>query len=255
MQKFSSDGVNLAFIDLAPTNDAPRGESIILVHGFASSHMVNWVNTQWTKTLTHAGYRVVALDNRGHGQSDKPHEPEAYSSHIMAEDVRRLMDHLEIARADVMGYSMGARISAHLALAHPQRLRSLLLGGLGIHLVEGVGLPLGIADAMEAPSLDVLSDPMQRMFRAFADANKSDLKALAACIRGSRQTLTPDEVGRIAMPTLVSVGTKDDVAGSGQELAALIPNAEAFAIEGRDHNLAVGDKTHKQAVLDFLRWL
>ena len=84
MQKFSSDGVNLAFIDLAPTNDAPRGESIILVHGFASSHMVNWVNTQWTKTLTHAGYRVVALDNRGHGQSDKPHEPEAYSSHIMA---------------------------------------------------------------------------------------------------------------------------------------------------------------------------
>jgi pimeloyl-ACP methyl ester carboxylesterase len=154
-----------------------------------------------------------------------------------------------------MGYSMGARISAHLALAHPQRLRSLLLGGLGIHLVEGVGLPLGIADAMEAPSLDVLSDPMQRMFRAFADANKSDLKALAACIRGSRQTLTPDEVGRIAMPTLVSVGTKDDVAGSGQELAALIPNAEAFAIEGRDHNLAVGDKTHKQAVLDFLRWL
>lgn len=255
MQKFSSDGVNLAFIDLAPTNDAPRGESIILIHGFASSHMVNWVNTQWTKTLTHAGYRVVALDNRGHGQSDKPHEPEAYSSHIMAEDVRRLMDHLEIARADVMGYSMGARISAHLALAHPQRLRSLLLGGLGIHLVEGVGLPLGIADAMEAPSLDVLSDPMQRMFRAFADANKSDLKALAACIRGSRQTLTPDEVGRIAMPTLVSVGTKDDVAGSGQELAALIPNAEAFAIEGRDHNLAVGDKTHKQAVLDFLRWL
>lgn len=255
MQKFSSDGVNLAFIDLAPTNDAPRGESIILVHGFASSHMVNWVNTQWTKTLTHAGYRVVALDNRGHGQSDKPHEPEAYSSHIMAEDVRRLMDHLEIARADVMGYSMGARISAHLALAHPQRLRSLLLGGLGIHLVEGVGLPLGIADAMEAPSLDVLSDPMQRMFRAFADANKSDLEALAACIRGSRQTLTPDEVGRIVMPTLISVGTKDDVAGSGPELAALIPNAEAFAIEGRDHNLAVGDKTHKQAVLDFLRWL
>lgn len=255
MQTFSSDGVNLAFIDLAPTSDAPRGESVILVHGFASSHMVNWVNTQWTKTLTHAGYRVVALDNRGHGRSDKPHEPEAYSSQIMAEDVRRLMDHLEIARADVMGYSMGARISAHLALAHPQRLRSLLLGGLGIHLVEGVGLPIGIADAMEAPSLEVLTDPMQRMFRAFADANKSDLEALAACIRGSRQTLTRDEVAQIAMPTLVSVGTKDDVAGSGPELAALIPNAHAFDIEGRDHNLAVGDKTHKQAVLDFLKWL
>jgi pimeloyl-ACP methyl ester carboxylesterase len=114
-----------------------------------------------------------------------------------------------------MGYSMGARISAHLALAHPRRCEALLLGGLGIHLVEGVGLPLGIADAMEAPSLDVLTDPMRRMFRAFAEQTKSDLKALAACIRGSRQTLTAEQVGQISMPTLISVGTKDDVSGSG----------------------------------------
>ena len=252
MQSFSSDGVEIAFIDLAPTGDAPRDETIVLVHGFGSSHAVNWVNTQWTKTLTHAGYRVVALDNRGHGESEKLYEPAAYSSQIMAEDVRRLMDHLGIARAAVMGYSMGARIAAHLALAHPRRVNALLLGGLGIHLVEGVGLPLGIADAMEAPSLDELTDPMQRMFRAFAEATKSDLRALAACIRGSRQTLSAEEVGRIAVPTLVSIGTKDDVAGSGPELAALIPGAASFAIEGRDHNLAVGDKSHKQAVLDFL---
>jgi len=252
MQSFLSDGVRLAFIDLAPTSDVPRGDTVMLVHGFGSSHMVNWVNTQWTKTLTHAGYRVVAFDNRGHGESEKLYDPAAYSSHVMAEDVRRLMDHLDIPRAAVMGYSMGARISAHLALAHPQRLKALLLGGLGIHLVEGVGLPLGIADAMEAPSLDGLTDPMQRMFRAFAEATKSDLKALAACIRGSRQTLSVDEVGRIATPTLISVGTKDDVAGSGPELAALIPGAESFDIVGRDHNLAVGDKSHKQAVLDFL---
>jgi pimeloyl-ACP methyl ester carboxylesterase len=252
MQSFSSDGVEIAFIDLAPTGDAPRNETIVLVHGFGSSHAVNWVNTQWTKTLTHAGYRVVALDNRGHGESEKLYEPAAYSSQIMAEDVRRLMDHLGIARAAVMGYSMGARIAAHLALAHPRRVNALLLGGLGIHLVEGIGLPLGIADAMEAPSLDEVTDPMQRMFRAFAEATKSDLKALAACIRGSRQTLSAEEVGRIAVPTLVSIGTKDDVAGSGPELAALIPGAASFAIEGRDHNLAVGDKSHKQAVLDFL---
>ncbi|AMJ60439.1 alpha/beta fold hydrolase [Bosea sp. PAMC 26642] len=251
MQNFSSDGVRLAFLDLAPTGEA-KGQTIVLVHGFGSSHAVNWVNTQWTKTLTHAGYRVVMLDNRGHGESEKLYEPAAYSSQIMAEDVRALMDHLDIARATVMGYSMGARISAHLALAHPERLRALLLGGLGIHLVEGVGLPLGIADAMEAPSLDDLTDPMQRMFRAFADATKSDLRALAACIRGSRQTLSAAEVGRISVPTMVSVGTKDDVAGSGPELAALIPGAESFDIEGRDHNLAVGDKSHKQAVLDFL---
>ncbi|AZO76788.1 MULTISPECIES: alpha/beta hydrolase [unclassified Bosea (in: a-proteobacteria)] len=251
MQTFDSDGVSIAYLDLAPTGEG-SGDPIVLIHGFGSSHAVNWVNTQWTKTLTHAGRRVVLYDNRGHGRSQKLYDPEAYHSNIMAEDARRLMDHLSIERADIMGYSMGARISSHLTLAHPERVRSLLLGGLGIHLVEGVGLPLGIADAMEAPSLADLTDPMQRMFRAFAENTGSDLRALAACIRGTRQTLSKAEVGRIAVPTLVSVGTKDDVSGSGPELAALIPGAQSFAIEGRDHNLAVGDRTHKQAVVEFL---
>lgn len=250
MQYFDSAGVRIAFIDQPPEEGA--GDPIVLVHGFASSHAVNWVNTLWVKTLNRAGFRVVALDNRGHGQSDKPHDPADYSSDIMAEDVRRLMDHLGIERAEVMGYSMGARITAHLALAHPHRVRSALLGGLGIHLVEGVGLPLGIADAMEAPSVETLTNPMQRMFRAFAEQTGSDLKALAACIRGSRQTLTREQVGAIRLPVLVSVGTKDDVAGDPHALADLIPGAEAFAIPGRDHNLAVGDRTHKEAVLAFL---
>lgn len=253
MQTFSSDGVTLAFIDLAPTGDVDRHQTVMLVHGFGSSHMVNWVNTQWTKTLTHAGYRVVALDNRGHGQSQKLYEPAAYSSQIMAEDVRRLMDHLDIPRAAVMGYSMGARISAHLALAHPQRLTALLLGGLGIHLVEGVGLPLGIADAMEAPSLDGLTDPMQRMFRAFAEATKSDLKALAACIRGSRQVLSREEVGRIFQPVMVAIGTRDAVAGAAAPLVALLPDGTQLDIPNRDHNPAVGDKVFKQGALDFLK--
>jgi pimeloyl-ACP methyl ester carboxylesterase len=151
-----------------------------------------------------------------------------------------------------MGYSMGARITAYLALRSPERVRSALFGGLGVHLVEGVGLPLGIADAMEAPSADALTDPMQRMFRLFAEQTKSDLRALAACIRGSRQVLSREEVGRIHAPTLVSVGTADPIAGSAQELAALLPNGRALDIPGRDHNLAVGDRTHKQGVLAFL---
>jgi pimeloyl-ACP methyl ester carboxylesterase len=250
MHSFVSGGLRLAFIDIAPAQGA--GDPVLLVHGFASNHAVNWVNTLWTKTLTGAGYRVIALDNRGHGGSDKPHDPAAYESAIMAEDARALLDHLGIERADVMGYSMGARITAHLALQHPARVRSALLGGLGIHLVEGVGLPLGIADAMEAPSLDTLTDPMQRMFRAFAEQTRSDLKALAACIRGSRQVLSREEVGRIAVPTLVSVGTRDPIAGSPHDLAALMPDARALDIPDRDHNLAVGDRAHKAGVLAFL---
>jgi pimeloyl-ACP methyl ester carboxylesterase len=246
MPSFHNGAVEIAYLDEG------EGDPIVLVHGFASSKNVNWIYPTWVSDLRKDGRRVIALDNRGHGQSDKPHDPRAYSSDIMAEDVRRLMDHLAIERADVMGYSMGARITAHLALGHPHRVRSALLGGLGIHLVEGVGLPLGIADAMEAPSVDVLTDPMQRLFRAFAEQTGSDLTALAACIRGSRQTLTREQVGSIRLPVLVSVGTKDDVAGDPHALADLIPGAEAFAIPGRDHNLAVGDRTHKEAVLAFL---
>jgi pimeloyl-ACP methyl ester carboxylesterase len=252
MKKFLSQGVELAYIDV-PANDTPNGEPVILVHGFASNHVVNWVNTLWIKTLTHTGYRVIALDNRGHGQSEKLYDPEAYSPHIMAEDVLALLDHLDLNRADVMGYSMGARITAHLALNHPKRVRSALLGGLGIRLVEGAALPQNIADAMEASSLDDLSDPMQRTFRAFAEQTGSDLKALAACIRGSRQSLTRDDVAKIDVPTLISVGTKDPIAGSAHDLAKLMPQATALDIPSKDHNLAVGDRVHKEGVLTFLR--
>jgi pimeloyl-ACP methyl ester carboxylesterase len=251
LQRFSSDGLSLAYLDLAP--DAPNiDQAIVLIHGFASTHAVNWVNTRWTTTLLNAGYRVIAMDNRGHGQSDKPHEPAAYDSAVMAEDVRALLDHLGIKRLHVMGYSMGARIAAHLALAHPERTQTLLLGGLGIHLVDGVGLPPGIADAMDPKSLEELTDPMQRVFRAFADQNGQDRLALAACIRGSRQSMPVADVAKITAPTLISVGTNDPIAGAPEPLAELMPNARAFAIVGRDHNLAVGDRTHKEAVLAFL---
>ena len=166
---------------------------------------------------------------------------------------RALMDHLHVGAPTVMGYSMGARIGAFLTLKHPQRVRALVLGGLGIHLVEGVGLPEGIADALLAPSLDNVTDPIGRAFRAFAEQTRSDRNALAGCIRGSRQILSRAEVGSIRGPTLVAVGTKDDVAGSAQELAALIPGAKALDIPGRDHMLAVGDKVFKQGVLEFLQ--
>lgn len=251
MHFFQSDGIRLAFIDETPTVD-DRGEPILLVHGFASSHAVNWVFPLWVKALAGDGRRTIALDNRGHGRSEKLYDPAQYHTKIMADDALRLLDHLRIERADIMGYSMGARICAHLALAHPDRVRSLIIGGLGIHLVDGIGLPVGIADAMETERPDLLSDPQQKVFRAFAEATKSDRKALAACIRGSRQVLTPEQIGRILTPTLICVGTRDDVAGDAHALGALFPNARIVDIPNRDHNRAVGDRVYREAALAFL---
>ena len=251
LRHFSSDGVHIAYIDVSP-GGRDLGEPILLIHGFASNFRINWVNPRWVETLTRAGRRVVAFDNRGHGASQKLYAPADYRSDVMARDAANLLAHLRIERADVMGYSMGARIAAFLTLARPGLVRSLILGGLGDRLVHGAGLPAGIAEAMEAPSLAGLADPMQRMFRAFADQTKSDRTALAACIRGSRQSLTAAGVARITAPTLIAVGTRDVVAGDAHKLAALMPNAAALDIPGRDHNLAVGDKVYKAGVLAFL---
>jgi pimeloyl-ACP methyl ester carboxylesterase len=246
MQRFQHDGVAIAFLDEG------EGEPIVLVHGFASTAEVNWVHPGWIATLTKANRRVIALDNRGHGASGKLYDPAAYHTAVMAEDVRALMDHLDLATADVMGYSMGARTTAFLALAHPARLRKAVLGGLGSHLIDGVGLPESIAEALEAPSLADVQDRTGRTFRAFAEQTKSDLAALAACIRGSRQTLSRGEAAAIRAPVLVAVGSKDAVAGSAQELAALLPFGRALDIPGRDHMLAVGDGVFKEGVLAFL---
>src|SRR6476646_8878140 len=176
MHSFRNDGVDIAYLDEG------EGDPVVLVHGFASTKEVNWLHPGWVSTLTRAGRRAIALDNRGHGASAKLYDPAAYHSAVMAEDVRALLDHLDLERADVMGYSMGARIAAFFALAHPQRLRRMVLGGLGLHLVDGVGLPESIAEALEAPPLADVRDPMGRMFRAFAEQTRSDLRALAACI-------------------------------------------------------------------------
>jgi pimeloyl-ACP methyl ester carboxylesterase len=242
----SHDGVDLAYLDEG------EGDPILLIHGFASTKDVNWVYPGWVSALTRAGRRAIALDNRGHGESQKLYEVARYHTALMAEDARALLDHLHIERADVMGYSMGARIASFLALKHPGRVRSAILGGLGIKLVSGVGLPEDIAVALEAPSLADVADPMGRTFRAFADQTKSDRRALAACIRGTRQTLSKDEVAQIRVPMLIAVGTKDVVAGSAQDLAALIPGARAIDIPDRDHMLAVGDKVFKTEVEKFL---
>ncbi len=193
MQCFNSDGVEIAYLDEG------SGDVVLLIHGFASNVNTNWVDTGWVKTLTQAGYRVVAYDNRGHGRSEKLYGLEDYGAPIMAEDARRLLDHLEIDRAHVIGYSMGARIAAFLAIAHPARVRSLVFGGLGLNMVRGVAGTGPIARALEAASIDDVTNATARTFRAFAEQTKSDLKALAACIRSARAPITPEALVGVAL--------------------------------------------------------
>lgn len=249
MQFFTHQGFDLAFLDRQPASG--NGDPVLMIHGFASSHYVNWVAPGWFKTINDAGFRAIALDNRGHGASSKSYRQGDYSPQEMASDAVALLDHLGIERAHVMGYSMGARISAFMALSDPGRVATLVLGGLGLGIVDGVGDWDPIADALLADDAVAITHARGKMFRAFADQTHSDRQALAACIIGSRTVLSEAEVARIMQPTLIAVGTKDDIAGSPDKLAALMPNAEAFHIEDRDHMLSVGDKRFKQRVLDF----
>lgn len=249
MPSFDSAGVEISYLDTGEESDKTP---ILLIHGFASNLATNWVSTGWVETLRRAGYRVIAFDNRGHGQSGKLYEQDAYGAPVMAEDARRLLDHLALPCVHVMGFSMGARISAFLALAHPARVEGLVFGGLGINMIRGLAGTGPIAKALEADSLEDVTNATARTFRLFAEQTRSDLKALAACIRAARSPISADMVGLIRTPVLVAVGSDDVVGGSAQELAALIPGAEAFVIEGRDHMKSVGDKTYKAAVLAFL---
>jgi pimeloyl-ACP methyl ester carboxylesterase len=247
MPSFRNGDVEIVYLDQG------TGDPIVLVHGFASNKETNWVQPGWVSTLTRDNRRVIALDNRGHGDSTKLYDPADYHTDLMAGDVAALIAHLGLERADVMGYSLGARISAVLAARHPERVRALILGGVGIKLIEVAGLHSDIARSLELPSIADVTDPQGKAFRLFAEQTRSDLKALAACLRGSRQPLGREDLASVSAPTLVAAGTKDDIAGSPHELAALFPNGHALEIADRDHMLAVGDRVYKAGVLAFLK--
>ena len=253
MHHFSSAGVDIAYLDSVSHDPREGAPVVLLIHGFASNVAMNWVGPGWVRALNDAGYRVVAFDNRGHGDSEKLYRLEDYGAPLMAEDARRLLEYLGIEQAHVMGYSMGARITAFLLLHHPERVASAIFGGLGVNMVRGMkGRGDGIAEALEAASLDDVTDPGGRTFRAFAEQTNSDLKALAACMRSARDPITAEAVAGVRCPVLVAVGSEDAIAGSAAELAAIIPGALWTDIGGRDHMKAVGDKAYKVAVLDFL---
>src|SRR6201991_1776593 len=229
MPSFHNGAVEIAYLDEG------EGDPILLVHGFASSKGVNWVYPGWVSELTKNGRRVIALDLRGHGDSSKLYDPAEYGIEILADDVIALMDHLKFDRADMMGYSMGGRITAYLARVQPARLRSAILGGIGIGLIKGGGPGANVAEVLKAQPIDEVPDPVGHTFRAFVDQTRSDRKALAACLRGSRRLMTEEEAAAIKVPLSIAVGTTDDISGSAQELQKVIAGSEVLDIPNRDH--------------------
>ena len=246
MPTFQSDGLTLAY------QVAGEGPPVLCIHGFASSGKVNWIDTGWVETLVGAGYQAITLDNRGHGSSDKPHDPDAYYPQEMADDAVALLDHLGIDRAALLGYSMGARIAAFMAFSAPERVACVIFGGMGINLINGLSDGNDIIAGLRAPDLSDLSHPTARQFRIFADHNGADREALAACMETSRQGMPRADVRRIDVPVLVAVGENDAMAGAPEALAELLPTAEAFTIPKRDHMRATGDKAFKAAAITFL---
>jgi len=239
----SFDGTKIAYLDIG------EGPPVLLLHGFAAEAATNWVRPGVVDALTAAGHRVIALDARGHGSSDKPHDPGAYGDNAMVRDAAALLDHVGVDEVGVVGYSMGSFVAARL-VAGDLRARSLVLGGVGNDLVRAEGHDDTIATALSADDPTTIDNPVGRAFRAFADSTGADRLALAAVAR-SGQFAEPAALGDIAVATLVLCGENDLLVGSPHDLAAAIPGARTRIIPG-DHLGAVVDPQFAPAIVDFL---
>jgi pimeloyl-ACP methyl ester carboxylesterase len=242
---FDSDGVRLHY----EVNGPEQGSPIVAVHGFASDYRLNWVGTRWQEALMQAGFKVIGLDCRGHGHSDKPYDTAAYAIDVMAGDVIRLMDHLGVTAAAYIGYSMGARIGLQVVLDHADRISRAVLGGVGT---------AGAIDSSDAIARAFLEggetdDPVAQTFYRFASARPiNDLRALAACIKGLQQDADLSRLASVRNPILIVVGDRDDIARGAPDLVELIPSARLATIAGRDHMSVVPAREFKRAALEFL---
>jgi pimeloyl-ACP methyl ester carboxylesterase len=190
-----------------------KGKPLILLHGFGASLQTNWVATGWIDTLSPLR-QVIALDCRGHGESERPRDPAAYTAHEATEDVVRLLDHMGVATMDIFGYSMGAGIALRAVLFHPERVTVVVLGGFGF--AEPHGASPDMAAALLAP------------------VERAQLAA-------------------VRVPVLIVNGANDALTASAREIAALIPGARLVVLPDQDHMTSVGDQRFKDAVVTFLR--
>ena len=245
------DGIALAF------ERHGEGPVVVLVHGFGSSRTQNWKSTGWYGGLAAAGFSLVAMDCRGHGDSGKPHDPARYGHDRMAEDVCVVMEASGLQQALVLGYSMGGFIGLRLAAAHPDHVVKLAIAGVGAnYLKDTITSPAArslLANALLVTDKDSITDPRARLFRAFADQPGKDRIALAACMRAMSPRLARETLATLRPPVLVVDGSEDETAGAAEPLAEIFPQGQAVTIAGRDHMSAVGDRHTRQAVIDFFR--
>ncbi len=248
-QYFSHRGLRLSYLDNGIISDEMP---VILLHGFTASAQSNWQTTGWIEELTKANRRVIALDARGHGDSDKPYNSRLYPSNVMITDSLYLMDKLHIAQADFIGYSMGARMSAFAAINAPEKVRKVVFGGMGGNFKKGMTNSQLIADALLADNLKQISDRYARRFRRLAELGGNDLTALAHCILSSRQKLDTDSLVKIKAKSLILVGVDDEIAGNPYELQQAIANSEITVIDDCNHFNALSNEVFRQVAIDFI---
>lgn len=255
---FDSDGVRLHYIDEG------AGEPVLLIHGFSLDLRLQWVQPGIVSALSGAGYRVVAYDKRGHGASGKPHDTAAYGAPDV-EDPIRLLDHLGIDRAHVVGYSRGGRIANHLRAEHPGRLRSVVLGGYGEGSDEEDGLGAAarsdLADAMErgdyrplvrAVAPDLAAEEVDAWDRRLREMN--DGRALSAAFRSdlSLPPFAEEELRTNRVPTLAIIGEHDPFGEGVGSMRAVMGRLEVLVLPGADHATTIGRPEFVTAVLGFL---
>lgn len=241
----SKDGARIAY------DVTGEGKPVLLIHGFASSREQNWGSTGWISRLASAGFRVVSFDCRGHGHSDKPHDPDAYGLH-MIDDILAVMHASALQDAFVMGYSMGAMLAIRFLMLHPERVRRVVVAGLGEnYFAELQSWRDMIADAMLIDDPSLIEDREARRFRIFGGQKGKDRVALSACMRSPRHMYRPEELKASKRPVLVVAGEIDTLVGSPFALAKAFADGRAVILPNKDHMTAVGDPGYKRAVLEF----
>jgi len=243
----ASDGYDIAY------DCVGEGSPVVLIHGFGANRHITWFNTNWYQTILKAEHKLIAIDCRGHGESEKPHDPEDYEEGRMATDVIAVLAALEIPEVDLIGYSMGGQLAIRLMHDAPGRVRRAVLGGIGERYFHpSKERAETIAKGLAARDASKITDPLAREFRAFCEKAGDDLQAMAACMRRPGETFTPEELHALPQKVLVVCGEQDDWAGSPEVLARAFSDGRALIVPKKNHHSTVGDRVFKDAAVAFL---